>query len=178
MTQRTLAASATALCLLLLPTLASAQSLQTPNTLALEASAPRPKATLADLKLLVGHWRGGFLGSTAEEVWLPAAGGTMLGVARIYKEDAVVFYETMIAVEEEGSVSLKLKHFHPNLKGWEEKDDVVTFRLVKASGNTLWFEGLTFRKREDGSLQGFVAISYKDGTVKEESFVYQPVAGR
>jgi len=166
---------ATLLCLLLLPGLAAAQSRQTPNTLTLSASAPRPKATLADLALLVGHWKGGFLGSTAEEVWLPPAGGSMFGAARIYKDTAVMFYAIMIAVEEEGSVSLKLKHFHPDLKGWEEKNESVTFRFVKASGNTIWFDGLTFRKREDGSLQGFIAIRYKDGTVKEESFTSPPV---
>ena len=102
----------------------------------------------------------------------------MFGAARIYKDTAVMFYAIMIAVEEEGSVSLKLKHFHPDLKGWEEKNETVTFRLVKASGNTIWFEGLTFRKREDGSLQGFIAIRCKDSTVKEESFTYQPVKTR
>jgi hypothetical protein len=127
------------------------------------------------IALLVGHWKGGFLGSTAEEVWLPPAGGSMLGAARLYNDKNVVFYEIMIAVEEERSVSIKLKHFHPDLKGWEEKNESVTFRFVKASGNTIWFDGLTFRKREDGSLQGFIAIRYKDGTVKEESFTYQPV---
>jgi len=178
MTRRTAPAVATLLCLLLLPGLAAAQIQQTPNTLTLSASAPRPRATIADLTLLVGHWKGGFLGSTAEEIWLPPAGGSMFGAARLYKDTEVVFYEIMIAIEEEGSVSLKLKHFHPDLKGWEEKNETVTFRLVKASGNTIWFEGLTFRKREDGSLQGFIAIRYKDGTFKEESFTYQPVKAR
>jgi hypothetical protein len=80
------------LCMLLLPRLVPAQSLQTPNTLTLDESAARPKATLADVKLLVGRWKGGFLGSTAEEVWLPAAGGSMFGSFRLYKEKEVVFY--------------------------------------------------------------------------------------
>jgi hypothetical protein len=132
MKRRTPSAVATLLCVLLLPGFAAAQSRQTPNTLTLSASAPRPKATLADLALLVGHWKGGFLGSTAEEIWLPPAGGSMFGAARLYKDTEVVFYEVLIAVEEEGSVSLKLKHFHPDLKGWEEKNETVTFRLVKA----------------------------------------------
>ena len=165
------------LCLFLSPGVMPAQSMQTPNTMQWDGSAVRPKATLADLAMLVGHWRGGFLGSTAEEVWLPAAGGAMLGTARLFKEEAVVFYELMIAVEEEGSVSLKLKHFDPGLKGWEEKDATVTFRLVKADRNTLWFEGLTLRRLDDGTLQGFIAIEYKDGSVKEERFTYQPVRG-
>jgi hypothetical protein len=175
MKRGTVAVVATMLGLLLLPTLVSAQSSQTANTLTLDDSSARPKATLGDIKMLVGHWKGGFLGSTAEEVWLPAAGGSMLGTYRLYKEKAVVFYEIMIAVEEEGSVAIKLKHFHPDLKGWEEKNETVTFRFIKASEDAIWFEGLTFRKQDDGSLQGFIAIRQKDGSVKEESFMYRPV---
>lgn len=152
-----------------------AQTLQTPHTLAWVESTPRPKATLANLQILVGHWKGAFMGSTAEEVWLPPAGGSMLGMARVYNAKGVLFFETMIAVEEEGSVSLRLKHFHADLKGWEEKNEAVTFRLVKADAVTLWFDGLTFRKRKDGSLQGFVAIKHKDGRIIEEEFTYQQV---
>ena len=99
----------------------------------------------------------------------------MLGTFRLYREDKIVFYEIMIAVEEEGSVSIKLKHFHPDLKAWEEKNEMVTFRFVSANKNTIWFEALTFRKQADGSLQGFIAIGQSDGSVKEESFLYRPV---
>ena len=45
------------MAIMLSPATLSAQSPQTPNTLRLDAAAPRPKATLADLRLLVGHWR-------------------------------------------------------------------------------------------------------------------------
>ena len=114
----------------------------------------------------------------AEEVWLPPAGGSMLGVFRLYKGDQVIFYEIMVAVEEEGSVSLKLKHFHPDLKGWEEKDSVVTFPLIKASQDTIWFDGLTYRKHADCTLRGFLAIQEKDGRMTENSFTLRPVAKR
>jgi hypothetical protein len=148
---------------------------QTPNTFSFDNTTEHPKATLEDIRLLVGHWRGEFLGAIADEVWLPPDGGSMLGVFRLYKDDRVLFYEIMIAVEEDGSVSLKLKHFHSDLIGWEEKDEMVTFRLVKAKKNTLWFEGLTYRKGEDGSLRGFIAIRQKDGNVTENSFTLHPV---
>ena len=72
-------------------------------------------------------------------------------------------------------VSLKLTHVHPDLKGWEERNETVTSRFVRASGITIWFDGLTFRRREDGSLQGCIAIRHKDGPVKEDSFTYQQV---
>ncbi len=166
------------LCILSLSGIAAAQKPQTANTLTLEDPARRPKATLADLSLLVGHWQGEFLGANAEELWLPAAGGSMVGLFRLHKEGKVVFYEFMILVEEEASVSMKLKHFHPDLKGWEAQDAMKTFRLVKATRDAIWFEGLTFRKQVDGSLRGFIAISAKDGTVREESFLYRPITTR
>lgn len=163
------------LYLLLGPRVLIAQTQQTANTLKLEESAPRPQATIEDVGLLIGHWKGEFLGAMAEEFWLPAAGNSMLGVFRLYGDEGVLFYETMILVEEEESVSLKLKHFHPDLTGWEEKEEVVTFRLVKADKNALWFEGLTFRMQPDGSLKGFIALRQDDGSVEEQSFVYLPV---
>ena len=166
------------LSLLLGPRVLIAQTQQTPNTLKLEESAPRPKATIEDVGLLVGHWEGEFLGSMAEEIWLPAAGNSMLGMFRLYGDDGLLFYEIMILVEEEESVSLKLKHFHPDLKGWEEKDETVTFRLVRANKNDLWFEGLTFRSQPDGSLKCFIALRQDDGSVEEQSFVDQPVGSR
>jgi hypothetical protein len=151
-----------------------AQVTQTEHTLKLEENAARPKATLADVKLLEGHWKGDFLGAKAEELWLPPAGGAMAGIFRMYDGDKVVFYELMVLVEEEGSVSMKLKHFHPDLKGWEEKDAMKTFKLVKATPEGVWFEGLTFLKQADGSLQGYIAFKQKDGGAKEEAFVYRP----
>lgn len=163
------------LLLMLLPGAVLAQVQQTPNTLKLEEGAARPAATLEDVQLLAGHWEGPFMGATAEEVWLPAAGGTMLGMFRMFSEGEVFFYELMHMVEEEGSVSLKLKHFNADLTGWEEKDDMVTFRFVKATAEGLWFEGLTFLKQADGSLQAYIALSGDDGAVSEESFVYRPV---
>ena len=159
-----------------------ADGTNTQHTMQLEEGQPRPQATLADVALLVGHWRGPFLGGTAEELWLPAVGDSMAGIFRLYAETSegsdeqkVQFYEIMACVEEEGSVTMKLKHFHPDLRGWEEKDDTVSFRLVKATPEGLWFEGLTFLKQRDGSLKGYIALRSKSGEASEESFVYRPV---
>jgi len=85
-----------------------------------------------------------------------------------------MFYEFMLLLEEEGSVSMKLKHFHGDLKGWEEKDEMQTFRFVKSTPDGVWFEGLTFLKQADGSLKGYIALKGKDGKAQEEAFVYRP----
>lgn len=137
----------------------------------------RLRATLADLRMLVGHWRGAFLGGTGELVWLPPAGGTMVGVFRLYRADAVVFYEILTAVEDQGNVSLRLKHFHSDLKGWEGQDDAVTFRLVRAERDAVWFDGLSYRRFPDGTLRGILDLRSKDGHVREEAFTLKPVTG-
>ena len=155
---------------------AAAQVQQTANTLKLADGAKRPKATLKELGMLVGHWQGDFLGSKAEEVWLEPAGGSMIGMFRIFSDKAPMFYEFWAVVEEEGSVTMKLKHFNPDMTGWEEKDKMVNFRLVKFDKDNLWFEGLTYSRQKDGSIRGYVAIGAKDGTIKEESFVLKRLA--
>lgn len=70
---------------------------------------------------------------------------------------------------------MKLKHFHADLKGWEEKDAMKTFRFVKATPEGVWFEGLTFLKQADGTLKGYIALKGKDGSAQEEAFIYRPV---
>ena len=75
----------------------------------------------------------------------------------------------MHLAEENGSLVMKLKHFNPDLTGWEEKDRFVTFRLVKLGLNEVYFGGLTFRRSVD-RLQIFLALRDKEGTVREEEF--------
>ncbi|MCC6131394.1 MAG: hypothetical protein IT186_15860 [Acidobacteria bacterium] len=143
-----------------------------------DLSEIRPRATLTDVGLLIGHWRGEFLGGAAELVWLPPAGGAMVGVFRLLRRDEVVFYELLTAVEADGGVSLRLKHFHPDMKGWEERDDTVSFRLIRTDPDAVWFEGLSYRRQPDGSLKGVLDIRSRDGRVRKEGFTLKPVTGR
>ncbi len=152
-----------------------AQQQLTPRTLALDEKAARPKATIENVAWIAGHWQGQGLGGIVEEVWSPPLGRTMMGMAKVVKQDAVVFYEILTIVEESGSVTLNLKHFHPNLAGWEEKDKVLSFPLVKLTPNELSFEGMTFHKLDANTLVVFLAIRHRDGTIREEEFRYRRV---
>jgi hypothetical protein len=73
-------------------------------------------------------------------------------------------------VEHEGTISLRLKHFNPDLTGWEEKDKTVDFRFIKKDGNRIYFTGLTFERRGNFELNIYLSLRQKDGTVKEEVF--------
>jgi hypothetical protein len=146
------------------------------NVLRLDKKAERPKATVADVAWLAGHWTGEGLGGACEEWWSPPAAGSVMGVFRFMKADKVVFYEILTVVEDGGSLVMRLKHFHGDLKGWEEKDKAVDFPLVKLTPTEAFFDGLTYRKLPDGSLRAYVLIRRKDGTVKEEGFHFRRAA--
>lgn len=120
-----------------------------------------PPATLTAAEWLVGDWVGtGIEGAEAAESWLPPSSGAMVGVFVQEKPDgALMFTEHMYMAEEAGSLVLKLKHFNPDLTGWEEKDGMVRFRFLSAEPCALYFSALTYRcEGEDGLL---VAVRMK-----------------
>ena len=123
-----------------------------------------PPASLAQLDWLVGQWVGaGIQGAPAMESWLPPAGGTMVGTfvqEQVDEDDnsAIMFTEHMYISEIEDSLALKLKHFNADLTGWEEKDDMLTFRLVAIEPCAAHFNALTLRCADkDRPGEGLVA---------------------
>jgi hypothetical protein len=153
-----------------------AQGGATPNTLRLADGAPRPAARVADLAWLSGRWVGEGLGGQAEETWSEPLAGAMVGYFRLVKDGKPVFYEIMTLLEDQGSVEMRLKHVNPDMTGWEEKNDFVTFRLVRHEGTSAFFNGLTFRRQGD-SLEIFLALRSGE-TVREEKFVLRRAAFR
>ena len=154
---------------------ALAQESNTSHTKRLGKDGKSAPATLADVKWLVGNWKGEGLGQQATESWAPAAAGNMLGTFRlINKKNRLVFSEFFILQEVNKSLVLRLKHFDADFKGWEEKDKYVEFKLIKVEGRTAWFDGLTYQIDEHGKLHAWVAMKTKNG-FKEVEFVFSRV---
>lgn len=150
--------------------LATAQSA---NTLTLGA-ATSPAATLKQVEWLAGHWRGEAFGGSTEEIWSPALGGSMMCSFKLVKDNKVSFYEFVTMIEEAGSLVVRLKHFHSDLKGWEEKDKTIDFPLVKIDGKRAYFDGMTFENTGPNDLTIYVMIG-KKGEEKEMPFLYKRV---
>jgi hypothetical protein len=129
---------------------------------------------LEDVAWLAGSWKGEAFGSTFEEVWNPPSAGSMVGMWKLMSDGEVVFYELMLIVEEEGSLSLKVKHFTDDFVAWETKEDFVRFRLVSFDENAVHFSGLSFYRISDDEIQGFITMHSK-GEVREESLTYRRV---
>ncbi len=165
-------AAAALLCLLAVPVLA--QSARTEHTLQLDDPDQRPKATLEDVGWLVGSWEGTAFGARFEEVWNPPSAGSMVGMFKVIRDDAVDFYELLLLVEEEGSLSLKVKHFTPAFVAWETKEDYIDFRLVRVDDDAIHFSGLSFYRRGDDAMEGYIAMRSEAG-VREERLDYKRV---
>lgn len=159
---------AAALFILFVPNFAQVKN--TENTLKLAEGGVGEKATIAAAAFLSGAWIGTGLGGVSEEVWSKPQGGIMMGNYRLIKDSRPVFYEMMWLLETEGTLILRLKHFSPDLAGWEEKDKTVDFKFVRKEGKRLYFSGLTFEHASKDELNIYLALRQRDGSLKEEAF--------
>lgn len=137
------------------------------------AATPPPPATLADLSWLAGAWEGdGIDGAPALEAYASAAGGQMVGHFRqLNKDGSVMFYELITIVEDGGSLAYRLKHFNPDLTGWEEKDKVVAFPLTQAGKERWDFSGLVYERTGPDTMTATVVVHGDGG--KEETLVFR-----
>ncbi len=105
------------------------------------ASAPVASEAGHPLGWMTGHWRGAQGEGVIEEVWTALEGGSMMGMFRLVSEGALAFSEFMSIEMEAGAPVLRIKHFSPALRGWEERDESVTFDLVSVEdGTAVWQE--------------------------------------
>ncbi len=145
----------------------------TPNTLKLKEGAKSPDAKIGDLDWYVGRWVGKGFGGDLEENFGPAMGNSMIGSFRMVQDGQPIFYEFVAIIEENGTLAYKVKHFNPDLTGWETKDKYVTFPLVKLGEQEVWFDGLTI-KREGDQTTLYLAMN-EDGKISEEKLTMQLV---
>ena len=139
----------------------------TPHTRSVAQGVERP-GDVSDLDFLVGRWTGEAFGGQIEEVWHPAMGGQMIGTFRLIQDGAPAFSEHMLITNPLDGVVLRLKHFNPDMTGWEEKDEFVEFPLVAVDleDSTAWFGGLTL-KRSGDRLVIYLAMTTAGGAREE-----------
>lgn len=119
-----------------------------------------------DYTWLTGSWIGDGFGGVSEEVWAAPADGTMMGMYRHVKDGKLVFYEFLL-LDKDG---MRLKHFTPELKAWETKEEMVTFPMVEYSANKLVLKGLTFERKSDTEME--IRLKMKTGD-KVETEVFK-----
>ncbi len=123
--------------------------------------AETPRIALADLSWLEGCWEGTAFGQAASECWMRTPNGRLTGMFQLLDGDRQRFSEIFVLDFFEDGPALRLKHFNPDLSGWEEKNDFIVFRLRETGTGFARFDGLDYRLDENGEL--LIALSMKRG---------------
>lgn len=153
---------------------ASAAEPRTEHTYKLADGEAAPAATLDDAHWLVGNWRGTAFGQQFEEIWSAPSVGSMVGLFKLYGDDGVAFYEILLLTVEDGTLSLKVKHFSAEFVAWEDKPDFVNFKLVHKEADALHFGGLSFYRRGDDAIDGYIVMKSGD-EIRENHLKYERV---
>lgn len=159
-------------CFFLASLALNGQSQLTTHTLKLDNVERSVNASIGDVEWLAGRWIGEGFGGQIEEIWSPAAGGAMVATFRLLQDDEPSFYELCLLVEENNTLIYKVRHFNPDFKAWEEKEEYVSFPLIKIEGQTLYFQGLTYELVGD-ICHIYLAMKQKDGSHEEVHMTYQ-----
>ncbi|MCP3960438.1 MAG: hypothetical protein GY719_21550 [bacterium] len=136
--------------------------------------------SVADLDWIIGNWRGEKGDGIVEEQWSTAGGGAMMGMFRWLSEDKVRLYEFMLIEAGPEAPVLRLKHFSPGLKGWEEKEVSIEFHLTGHGDERAVFEmdseiektKLVYERTPDGGLEARLLKTKDDGTESATVFNY------
>lgn len=97
--------------------------------------------TVGQLAWLAGTWRGktGAGADPIEEHWTEPLARTMVGMFRWVREGKLWFYEILSIEEEPDGLIFRIKHYDAGMKGWEAKDEAVTFHLTLLTENEAVF---------------------------------------
>jgi len=131
----------------------------------------KSSVSVNDFAWLAGHWTGKGMGGYNEETWNPPVDNKMIGMYRYTKDGKVVFYELLtIMPNDSGEMVFRLKHFNPDLTGWEEKDQFQEFKLLRVEPGSIEFDGLSFQQIGDDSLSISVKFQQNDGSTTTQTF--------
>lgn len=114
------------------------------QTLELPTSAS-PAPELAPLAFLAGQWVGiNAAGTVNEEVWTAPRGRSLAGLFRqVRKDSKPAFHEvSVISVEDDGSVLLRLRHLHAKLEVPAKRAEPTVLKLVQADETSATFASL------------------------------------
>lgn len=132
---------------------------------------PPAVASIADLAWLEGTWIGEGLGGTVLESYSAAVGGHMIGHFRLVRNDVPIFYELIVVTQVGDTIEYRVKHFDPDLNGWELRDAFDRFKLVSVAPDLWVFDKAMIRRT--GTDTNEQAVRQSAGTDWTDHFRYR-----
>ncbi|MEL6486883.1 MAG: DUF6265 family protein [Pseudomonadota bacterium] len=151
------------------------------ETRAMPEGSESPPASADQLDWLVGDWAGpGVRGHRATETWTAPYGGTMVGTFVQTNEDGSIRFTEHMYIRPVGdSLEIAIKHFNPDLTGWEEKNEAERYQLVAIEECAAFFDTFTIRcdDKADPAKGIVIAVAVGEddgGKTRELVFRYGP----
>lgn len=134
-------------------------------------------ASIEQLAWLAGSWEGDGLGGPASETYSRVQGGQLTGhFVQSDGKGGIAFTEIIhLGPHGEGGRSLayRVRHFHPDMRGWEDKSGApVVFPLVAVERDRWYFDGLTIHREAPDRMTMWVRIG-EGGSAREAAFRYR-----
>lgn len=117
---------------------------------------------------LAGTWVGEGLGGQIEETWSAPRGGVMVGMFQHLVADRPNFYELFTIGVERGEWVMRLRHFDPDLSGWEEKDACLLWDCTLREPGRAGFGPVLYEREGDDQLRVSVELDRGEGGSTEE----------
>jgi len=144
---------------------------QDPRLLA-KAAANAIDADLSEFAWIAGDWKGKGAANEYEELWLPAMGGSMVGIFRLISGEKLVSVSALNLQQDGTKVKMLLRGLTPDLNPAGEKTTVMV--LVSKSNGTAdfvnQFEGVQPQALHVSNADGGLHVTVEslvDGTVKK-----------
>ncbi len=124
------------------------------------------KANINEMKWLEGLWRwqGDVQGpKTGETVLLSAVHKQMGGFARGYDAKGLMFNEIITLSQVDDGLVFTVKHFSPELHGWEPQNKPIQRRLLKREDKVWYFDTVTYVQIDKDKYMLYILLPDDEG---------------
>lgn len=129
------------------------------------AGSTAPAAKIDSLAWLAGSWSAPGLGGPARETYSPVMGSRITGhFVQEDKKGNVAFSELVEYVPVGTSIAYRVRHFAPDMSGWEDDSGKpVVFPLIAIEGDRWYFDGMTLDRTGPDAMTMWVRIDEGSG---------------
>lgn len=120
-----------------------------------------PPPSIDQLAWLAGSWVGTGMGAEVTETYSAPLGGRITGhFVMADGKGGVAFTELVDYVPLGRSLGYRVRHFNPDMTGWEDRSGrPVLFALVAIEGDRWFFDGMTLERNGHDALTMWVRIT-------------------